>query len=636
MLRDVQPVELGELAGIPPAMRYRIRAVRTWIDGMRELEGGAREQLLRVMADGAAWVGAEPGLAEIGYWMIDAKHGVEMRRQGCVWLTRFPSRETARRLSAIALDPSTPAPVREQATWTLGYRQVRDLHPSTMWPADAVQIADEALGKLADAATVAGKITSEQLPHALRHVQSDMTAAIFAKAPGLWGEALEAFATAPLARVLAVSIAEVPAQHRVRVLRLIAATLGEECVPLFVSRAADAPIDERLEMLFLAVAFGGEAHLGRLEDALRGMQLVDLLRKRAKWHLAHKGIVPTVRGLRVARTTALVPAAERVARCTQAADDLGALTKFARHAEAYLYTLWGWMVRGAGDPARARELVTAHPESHQLVRDLYLEDLARRGRVKLLTSAAQTLKAADVAALQLAIHGRPLAALELAATARLHTPELVAARALACYRAGRPELTPRILTEDLPPSEITDDTELSAFPGPHERWFIDHGPGSRGSVTAVLGGSSERNVVGASSMSAHGGVSAGVGASSGGALHATAIAALSGGIGAIAALAKPAPFDAEPDLPSIDALGAVVRRLGRGFAGATVYLAGEFKHLDRDAITKALEAAGARIVGGPFPGTDYYVHGDWCLVQTIAQLERQGARRIRRGELEGV
>jgi len=79
-----------------------------------------------------------------------------------------------------------------------------------------------------------------------------------------------------------------------------------------------------------------------------------------------------------------------------------------------------------------------------------------------------------------------------------------------------------------------------------------------------------------------------------------------------------------------------VRRLGRGLPGATVYLAGEFKYMDREAIAKAVEQAGARLVNGPFPGTDYYVHGDWCLVQTIAQLERQGARRIRSGELEGV
>src|SRR6185369_10179953 len=142
------------------------------------------------------------------------------------------------------------------------------------------------------------------------------------------------------------------------------------------------------------------------------------------------------------------------------------------HPEAYLYTMWGWMVRGAGDPVRARDLVAAHPESQQLVRDLYLEDLARRGRVKQLTAAAQTLQAADLGAMLLAIWGRPIAALELAATARLYTPELVFARALACYRAGRPDLTDRILAEDPPPSEIVDDTALPAFPGPHEQWLI--------------------------------------------------------------------------------------------------------------------------------------------------------------------
>ena len=76
--------------------------------------------------------------------------------------------------------------------------------------------------------------------------------------------------------------------------------------------------------------------------------------------------------------------------------------------------------------------------------------------------------------------------------------------------------------------------------------------------------------------------------------------------------------------------------LGRGLTGSTVYLAGEFKYVDKAKLASAVEAAGARLVNGPFPGTDYYVHGDWCLVQTIAQLERQGARRLRPGELEGL
>ncbi len=586
----------GAMDAVPPGLRYRITDVLSLLPTKGEpLEGVAAERLGRLLHEGEPWLGADRELAEIGLWMLEDRHSVELRRQGCVWLTMFPSVATAQRVAAVALEPTTPAPVREQAIWTLGYRQLRAMHPSTQWPAEAVQIADEALIRIAQAATTEGKIGSDQLPQALRHVQDPGLAAVFARAPSLWGEGLECFATPPLARVLFVSLDDIQPQHRIRALRLIAATLGEEALPMLRARAGQASVDERLEMLFLAIGCGGEAHLPALEETLRGMKFADLLRQRARWHLANRWVVPTVRGLKVARATAVMSAAERANRCPQAADDLGALTKFARHPEAYLYAMWAWLVRGANDPVRARELVTAHPESQRLVRDLYLADLARRGRVKQLAAAAQSLAGADFGALQLAIWGRPLAALEVAATARLHTPALVCARALACYRAGRSDLTQRILAEDLPPPEITSDSELGTFPGAHERWLIEHAAGD----SQVL-------------------------------------AALAAGVDAVVGLAQPAAHDAEPDTPSIEPVTAVVRRLGRGLPGSTVYLAGEFKLLNKDAIAAAVEKAGARLVGGPFPGTDYYVHGDWCLVQTIAQLERQGARRIRPGELEGV
>ncbi|HLL22593.1 MAG TPA: hypothetical protein VK427_10695, partial [Kofleriaceae bacterium] len=558
------------------------------------LEGVAAERLDRLLREGEPWLGADPALADVGLWMLQDNHAVELRVRGCIWLTMFPTTEVVKRVAAVALDVSTPAPVREQAIWTLGYRQLRAMHPSTLWPSDAIQIADEALVNLAHTATSDGKIGSDQLPQALRHVQDPTAASVFARAPGLWGDALECFATPPLARVLFVSLDDIAPQHRLRVLRLIAATLGDDAVPMLLARAADAPIDEKLEMLMLAIACGGEAYLGRLDEAIAGMKFADLLRQRARWHLANRWVVPTVRGLRVARTTATMTAEERAHKCPQAADDLAALTKFARYPEAYLYRLWGWMVRASGDPVRARELVAAHPESQRLVRDLYFQDLARRGRVKQLAAAARELAGADLAAMYLAIWGRPLAALELAATAREHTAELVVARALACYRAGRADLTARILEEDLPPPEITSE-ELGTFPGPHERWLVEHAPAQRPAVTTLVGGHD-----------------------------------------AVVRIARPAPHEAEPDTPSVDALGAVVRRLGRGLAGSTVYLAGEFEHLDKDAIAAAVVQAGARLVGGPFPGTDYYVHGDWCLVQTIAQLERQGTRRLRHGELEGI
>ena len=590
------PVPLGPLDAVPPALRYRVREMLRLVPtNGGPLDGVALERLTRLLQDGEPWLGADPSLAEVGYWMIEARHAVELRRRGCMWLTMFPSLETAKRLAALALDEATPPPVREQAIWALGDRQTRAQHPATRWSVDAVQLADEALVKLADAATTAGKVVSESLPEALRHVQWEGAAAVFARAPGLWGEAIEAFATPALARVLLVCLEDIPPQHRLRAIRLVGAVLGEDAVPMLLVRAGQTTLDEKLEMLLTVIALAGEPKLGVLEDAIRGMKYADLVRQRAKWHLQHRGVLPTVRGLRVARTTAMLTPIERASRCAQAADDLGALTRFARHPEAYLYGLWGWMVRGSGDPARARDLVAAHPESQRLVRDLYLEDLGRRGRVKQLTAAAQTLKAADLGALHLAMCGRPLAALELAATARVHTPELVCARVLACYRAGRPDLADRVLAEDPPPGEIVDDAALPAFPGPHERWWIEKVANAR-----------------------------------------PAIAALAQGKEAILALAKPAPEDAEPDASSLAPIAAVVRRLGRGLVGATIYLAGELDSARKEKILKAMEAAGARLVNGPFPGTDFYVQGGACPVQTIAQLERQGARRLRPGELEGV
>jgi hypothetical protein len=547
----------------------------------------------RLVAGGAAWLGAEPSLAELGYWMIEPRHSAELRRQGCAWLAMFPSVDTAKRLAALALDDAAPRPVREQAIASLGARQLCAHHPATRWTAEAVQLADEALVRVASEATARGKITSEALPRALRHVASDGLAAVFARAPGLWGDSLECFASPPLARVLAISIDDIPPHHRVRVIRLIAATLGDEAFPLMLARAPHAAVGEQLEIRFLAVAFGGEPQLGALEDVVRGMKFADQLRARAAWHLQHRGVVPTVRGLRVARTTATLTAAERAERCPAAADDLGALTRFERHTEGYLYTMWGWMVRAAGDPARARELVAAHPAAQGMVRDLYFEDLARRGRVQPLIAAAHTLGGLDRAAYLLAIWGRPLAALALAQAAPSHTAELVCARALACYRSGRPDLTDRILVEDLPPPAITGDAAPAEFPGPDEAWRVAHAAAVDPALAAVVAGRE-----------------------------------------AIIALAQPAPHDADPDATAIAPLIGLADRLDRRLPGATVYLAGELGRERRAALVAAIEAAGARVVAGPAPGTEYYVRGPACPIETIARLERQGVRRLR--ELEDI
>jgi hypothetical protein len=575
---------------IPPALRHRIRTLLAQLPRIPAVLEDRLADRLRQLVDreAAPWIGADPALAEVGHWMLDARHATLLRALGATWLARFPTDDTANRLAALVGDPATPPPVRDRALRALADRQLRDLHPSTLWSPIALQIADEALYKVADAQTAEGMLAGDELAHALRHVQSDVLGAVFARAPALWGAALECFATASLARVLFVSIDDIAPPHRLRVLRLIAHALGDEATPLLCARAASAAADERVEALLLAVAVGGEAQLGRLEDAIRaGVPRADLVRARAKWHLANRGITPTVRGLRIARVTATLPLAERASKCAQAADDLAILPRFARHSEPHVYTLWSWMVRTAGDPARAHALVVAHPEAQRLVRDLYLEDLARRGRVAQLVSTAQALGAEDHGALQLAIHGRPLAALELAAAARGHTPELVCARALACYRGGRPDLAARVLADDPPPAELG-----AAFPGPHERWLIAHAPRAVG--VPVL-------------------------------------AAVAKGLAAVAGLAQPAPTDAEPDLPSVAPIAAIARRLARVLDGATVYLCSDVTA--RDAVAAALAKRGARVVGGPAPGTDFYVASDPAVHESIALLARRGARRLLPAEL---
>src|SRR5512135_42820 len=123
------PVQLGAMEAIPPALRYRVKDVLGLVPAAGgTLDGVAAERLARLVEDGEPWLGADPSLAEVGYWMIDTARAVELRRRGCMWLTMFPSVETAQRLGKLALDDATPQPVREQAIWSLGYRQLRAQH----------------------------------------------------------------------------------------------------------------------------------------------------------------------------------------------------------------------------------------------------------------------------------------------------------------------------------------------------------------------------------------------------------------------------------------------------------------------------------------------------------------------------
>lgn len=581
---------------LPPHFRYRLDDVVRWLPAKgKPASDIALARLDKFLTDAQPWLAAQPELIELGLELLDPGQVPQLREHGAHWLTHFPTLRTVEALGAVLRESGAPLSVRDQAAWSLGFRQRRDAHASLRWTTDVTAAADAVLAEALERDLTAQKVSLEQLPLTARHAHSDGVFRVLQKAPALFGDALEAFADAPLAHAVLDQLEAVAPAHRLRAIRLIVATLGADAIPRLQEKLANADLDDRLELLFLSVAFGDGASKTAFDGLIREMKYSTQLAERMAWHEANPGVVPTVRGLQVARVTAERPLEELPARCGQAADDLGALTRFARHPEAYLYTMWEWMVRGAQDPARARALVAAHPESQGVVRALYFQDLAQRGRVKQVQAAAQGSSGGDQAALALAIHGRPLAALELAGTTRRHTPAVVVARTLGCYRAGRADLAERVLTEDLPPSELVPGDELPPFPGPHERWMAEHAPTAEPALTALVRGRE-----------------------------------------AILALAKAADATAEPVTPSLEAVTHVVKRLGRGLPGSTVYFAGEFKTMNKDALRAAVVKAGAREVHGPFPDTDYYLMGDWCEVTTIAQLERQGTRRLRAGEVEGL
>jgi hypothetical protein len=585
------PVQLGALDAIPPGLRDRVRAVVAALPADGALAGATASRLDGLLANDAPWLGAEPSLAEVGAWMIDARRETDLRTRGCEWLALFPTVNTVKKLAVLATDDGTPELVREHAIRALGDRELRDRHASTWWTADAVQLADEALVRRAEMVSRERGAIGGALPGALRHVQWDGAAAVFARAPGAWADALECYATPALASVVLVSLDEVPTRHRVRAIQLVAAVLGEEAVPMLRARTSLVGDDERLELWFAVIAQVGEVAIGAFEDSVRGRADAERLRARAKWHLQHAGIMPIVRGLRIARASATLTPGERIARCAQAADDLGALVRFTRHAERGVYDAWAWMVHAALDPARAREVVAACPEARAIIRDLYLEDLARRGRITELVACAREDGAEDRAALWLAIYGRPLAALELASRARVHSAELACARVLAAYRAGRPDLADRVLVSDPPPAERVGD-DPHAFVGPNERWFAERAPAARFAVTALVAGRD-----------------------------------------AVVSLARPAASDAEPDLASLESITALARRLDRVLVGANVGVIGELTPDERGAVAAALHAAGADLIDSATANLDFFIEGKGASASAIAYAERGGARRLRREEL---
>lgn len=587
---------------VPPAVRFLVREARVMlpIEGpLGEPSPLFLERLEQAYDAGEEWLSAGPELAAFAHRLLDPREHPTTRRQGCVWATLFPSEEMVEALAAIALSEDEPIELRDQAAWSLGFRQAQRRSASLRWTEAAVAAADRALAQLVRRETAVGKVRLESLPEALRHVTAPEVLDELASAPILWGGAFEAFATERLARVLLDVLPDL-GEHRPRATRLAAATLGPECLPRLRALAAEADTGERLELLYAALAVGGQPELSAVEAAVAGFRRREPFLERARYHLANPGVFPTVRALRVARVTARIDAAERAAACARAADDFGVLPQWLPYAEGYLYDLWAWMVTGSEDPARARTLLALRPDLTRRLRQLALRDLAARGRVRRLMALAHEHKAPGLGALLLATHGRPFAALDLADKQREGSAESLASRVLGAWLAGRPDLSRALAATEAPPVAVVDASEHT-FPGPDELFHASHAAERRPALTALVR-AYLRTAPGPE--------------------RAAAV------VEDLLELCHGAPPEAEPDVPDVALLDALESHVRRDVRGRSVYVAGELAGAERASIVARLEAMGARVVEGPFPGTDFFVLGRRCEVTTVAKLERQGARRL--------
>jgi hypothetical protein len=570
---------------VPPALLAHLRYVFTYFDPVEpspafigDFEG--------VVAQGRPWWSRAPELAELGYRLIAPSNHPEVRRRGCTWLGYFPSVEMAGALRDIALSDTEPRTLRDQAIWTLGYRQLQRRHDDLYWAPEVVALADATL--LAIARTPNAKEDFGKLSLALRHCRSPEILELFASDPTSWSNSIECFADARLARALLEKLPQISPEDEHRVLRLVADTLGAEACGPLLDYATTADYGGRFEALLAALAVDAPQARPHVDSMLASMKDKSAFAARAHWHEANPGVLPTVRALRVARTTATLPADARTEACREASDGFASQAKIALFAEAYLYEMWRHVALRAKDAARVAAVVEAHPSAldEEGVLRPYLEALAAAGRFRKLVAAAERRDSGALPAWLLATHGRPFLALAVRSGDRSASALGVAAQALALLLAGRPDLARRTLSDEQPRARVLPGTDRPpAFPGPDEAWQM------------VSGADDARH-----------------------------LRALAGGIHGLVACAEGAPRVADPDVFDLSLLSSFERSLRRDLSGATVFLAG--KHSRPSQLAQALTDKGARIADGPFAGIDFFIVGEQVPLDLVVRLERQGARRI--------
>ncbi len=188
-------IDLGPLQSTQVAPSH-LAALR---DALGLLRGAPHElwwkQLDRALAAGHDdWCRA-PELARVGHALLEPGRPERLRIWACQWLAHFPGLETIHRLGDVLADAGTPVALREQAAWTLSYRQLQTCD-------DALELAP-ALERAADDVLLAAWERGDyrQLPllvSGARHSRDERLLGRLAEASipiEIAAQALEAFAT---------------------------------------------------------------------------------------------------------------------------------------------------------------------------------------------------------------------------------------------------------------------------------------------------------------------------------------------------------------------------------------------------------------------------------------------------------
>lgn len=355
---------------------------------LREL---TRKRLYGALRELEAELARHSELRHVGHHLLDHPDE-EAQRLGCIWLTHFPDVETMERVGRVALDETRSLTVRDQAAWTLCFRQRQTRDPSLYFSTEAEATADAALRALLDRGALEAL---PQLGSGLRHVCAPEILDFLARDVVAARDAIECFATPALARAACEAALELDSGAGTRALSLASCVLEDEVVPRLRVALARAPtLAHRFEAAQCLVSLEPTA-LGEAERAvLEGNPFPAISLRLVQYHAAHPREFAVVRGLGVARRTATLPPEVAAVECRRAAEPLLEYASLAYAANHGHVEFLAYLVHAAGDPGLVLRLFDQFAELFSPQRGLLpapFAALAAVGRFSELERLARSL-----------------------------------------------------------------------------------------------------------------------------------------------------------------------------------------------------------------------------------------------------